>query len=249
MHDWGWEDEAIPGYLKTHVYWRDMDIAGNERVLVPIFRLPTLIHSRSGNAKYLYEISHGHPLWVHPSDAEQLGLATGDLVRVNTDIGFFVIRVWRTEGIRPGVIAASHHLGRWRLDDTKGNERWSSALVDIENQGTVWTMRQKKGIEPFTSDDPDSERIWWRDAGVHQNITFPVHPDPISGMHAWHQRVRITTAEPGDQYGDVTVDTAKSFEVYRQWLELTKPGPGPDGTRRPRWLHRPVKPTPDAYQF
>jgi anaerobic selenocysteine-containing dehydrogenase len=248
MHDWGWEDQAIPGYLKTHVYWRDMDIAGNERVLLPIFRLPTLIHSRSGNAKYLYEISHGHPLWMHPSDAEQLGYATGDLVRVNTDIGFFVIRVWRTEGIRPGVIAASHHLGRWRLDDTRGNERWSSALVDIQNEGTRWTMRQKKGIEPFESDDPDSSRIWWKDAGVHQNITFPVHPDPISGMHAWHQRVRITPAEETDQYGDVSVDTAKSHEVYKQWLELTKPGPGPDGLRRPLWLHRPVKPTPDAYQ-
>jgi anaerobic selenocysteine-containing dehydrogenase len=248
MHDWGWEDQAIPGYLKTHVYWRDMDIAGNERVLLPIFRLPTLIHSRSGNAKYLYEISHGHPLWMHPSDAEQLGFATGDLVRINTYIGFFVIRVWRTEGIRPGVIAASHHLGRWRLDDTKGNERWSSALVDIHNEGTVWTMRQRKGIEPFESDDPDSSRIWWKDAGVHQNITFPVHPDPISGMHAWHQRVRITPAEATDQYGDVSVDTARSHEVYKEWLELTKPGPGPDGLRRPLWLHRPVKPTPDAYQ-
>jgi hypothetical protein len=25
--------------------------------------------------------------------------------------------------------------------------------------------------------------VWWSDAGVHQNITFPVHPDPVSGMH------------------------------------------------------------------
>ena len=30
-----------------------------------------------------------------------------------------------------------------------------------------------------------------RDGGVHQNITHAVHPDPISGMHCWHQRVRI----------------------------------------------------------
>ena len=66
MHEWGWEEEATPGYIKTHVYWRDMDIAGNERILLPIFRLPTLIHTRSGNAKYLYEISHGHPLWMNP---------------------------------------------------------------------------------------------------------------------------------------------------------------------------------------
>ncbi len=250
MARWGWADEAIPTYLKTHVYWRDLDLEGDERILLPIFRLPTLIHTRSGNAKYLYEISHGHPLWMNPRDADALGFATGDLVRITTDIGHFVMRAWRTEGIRPGVVAASHHLGRWRLSDTLGNERWSSALVDIERVGEGrWRLRQRKGIEPFPSDDPDSERIWWRDAGVHQNLAFPPHPDPVSGMHAWHQRVRLTPAEPGDRYGDVVVDTGRSFAVYREWLGFTKPGPGPGGLRRPLWLNRPVKPTEDAYRM
>jgi anaerobic selenocysteine-containing dehydrogenase len=250
MADWGWPDEAIPTYLKTHVYWRDMDMGGNERILLPIFRLPTLIHTRSGNAKYLYEISHGHPLWVNPTDADDLGFTTGDMVRITTDTGYFVMRVWRTEGIRPGVVAASHHLGRWRLSDDMGNERWSSALVDITQLSDgKWRMRQLKGIEPFASDDPDSERIWWRDPGVNQNLAHAPHPDPISGMHVWHQRVRLSKAEPGDRYGDIVVDTNKSYEVYRQWLGLTKPGPGPDGTRRPMWLNRPVKPTPDAYVY
>ncbi len=67
-------------------------------------------------------------------------------------------------------------------------------------------------------------------------------------MHAWHQRVRITKAERGDRYGDVVVDTARSYQVYREWLRLTRPGPGPDGLRRPLWLNRPVRPTPDAYR-
>jgi anaerobic selenocysteine-containing dehydrogenase len=249
MHDWGWAEEAIPTYLESHVHWRKLDLAGNERILLPIFRLPTLIHTRSGNAKYLYEISHGHPLWVNPADADALGLETGDLVRVSTDIGYFVIRAWRTEGIRPGVVAASHHMGRWRLHEASGNERWSSALVDIEKRGeSTWLLRQRHGIEPFSSDDPDSERIWWRDAGVHQNLAFPPHPDPVSGMHAWHQRVRIAPAQGDDRYGDVAVDTARSFQVYREWLALTRPGPGPGGLRRPLWLDRPVKPTDDAYR-
>ena len=249
MHEWGWEDEAIPTYLKTHVYWRDLDLGGNERILLPIFRLPTLIHTRSGNAKYLYEISHGHPLWMNPGDADDLGFATGDMVRITTDSGYFVMRVWRTEGIRPGVVAASHHLGRWRLHDSSGNERWSSALVDINRlEDGRWRLRQKQEIAPFESDDPDSERIWWSDAGVNQNLAFPPHPDPVSGMHAWHQRVRLSHAEPGDRYGDVVADTTRSFEVYKEWLELTKPGPGPGGLRRPEWLARPTKPTPDAYR-
>ncbi len=248
MTEWGWEDEAIPTHLRTHVHWRDLDLDGNERILLPIFRLPTLIHTRSGNAKYLYEISHGHPLWMNPRDADALGFDTGDMVRITTDSGWFVMRAWRTEGIRPGVVAASHHMGRWRLSDAAGNERWSSALVDLERlDDGRWRLRQRKGIEPFASDDPDSERIWWRDAGVHQNLAFPPHPDPVSGMHAWHQRVRLAAAEPGDRYGDVVVDTAKSMEVYREWLTLTKPAPGPGGLRRPLWLNRPVKPTEDAF--
>ena len=249
LNEWGWDEASIPTYLKTHVYWRDMDLAGRERILLPIFRLPTLIHTRSGNAKYLYEISHGHPLWVNPTDADALGFASGDMVRISTDTGHFVMRVWRTEGIRPGVVAASHHLGRWRLNDEMGNERWSSALVDIDQLGEgKWRLRQQKGIEPFSSDDPDSERIWWSDAGVNQNLAFPPHPDPVSGMHAWHQRVKLTAAEPGDQYGDVVVDTNKSMEIYREWLDKTKPGPGPGGLRRPMWLDRPNKPSEGAYR-
>ncbi|GMQ93576.1 MAG: molybdopterin-dependent oxidoreductase [Acidimicrobiia bacterium] len=250
MDDWGWHDETIPGYQKTHVYWRDMDMAGNERILLPIFRLPTLIHTRSGNAKYLYEISHGHPLWMNATDAEALGFQTTDLVRIETDSGHFVMRVWATEGIRPGVVAASHHLGRWRTEEKSGNERWSSALVNVEQLGDgKWRLRQLSGIEPFTSDDPDSERIWWKDPGVNQNLAFPVHPDPISGMHAWHQRVRLVRPEPGDRYGDVVVDTNKSFAVYRDWLSKTKPGPGPGGLRRPLHFDRPVKPTEEAYRL
>ena len=248
LNDWGWDDVAVPSYMKTHVYWKDLDLEGNERILLPTFRLPTLIHTRSGNAKYLYEISHGHPLWVNPSDADAFEFETGDMVRITTDIGYFVMRAWRTEGIRPGVVAASHHLGRWRLNDAIGNERWSSALVDLKKTDNGWMLRQKEGIKPFKSDDPDSERIWWQDAGVNQNLTFPVHPDPVSGMHCWHQRVRLTKAEPGDRYGDISVDTNKSTEIYREWLAKTKPGPGPGNLRRPLWLNRPVKPEASAYQ-
>ncbi len=250
LDEWGWHEEAVPTYLRTHVHWRDLDLAGNERILLPIFRLPTLIHTRSGNAKYLYEISHGHPLWVNPDDAEALGLATGDLVRITTEIGWFVMRAWCSEGIRPGVVAASHHFGRWRLGDDGGTDRWASALVDVERMGDGrWRLRQRKGIEPFVSDDPDSQRIWWRDPGVHQNLAFAVHPDPVSGMHCWHQRVRLTPAHPGDRYGDVVVDTDRAHEVYREWLTMTRPAPGPGGLRRPLWLARPVKPVPEAYRL
>ena len=70
--------------------------------------------------KWLYEISHDNPLWVSTEDARRFGIATGDLVKVRTRIGYFVTRAWVTEGIRPGVLAMSHHLGRWRLHEDQG---------------------------------------------------------------------------------------------------------------------------------
>jgi anaerobic selenocysteine-containing dehydrogenase len=216
-------------------------------VLVPNFRLPTLIHTRSGNAKYLNELSNTHPLWMNGKDAARQGLSTGDLVRVSTRIGHFVVKVWATEGIRPGVVALSHHMGRWRLRDGEGS-RWVTGLVDLDHADGVWTMRQKQGVRPFTSADKDSDRIFWDDPGVHQNLTFPVQPDPWSGAHCWLQKVTLEPARPGDRYADVVVDTTKSREVYAEWLAKTRPTLGPDGQRRPEFLMRPVKPTRRAFR-
>ena len=74
LHDWGWPELAVPAWIPSHVHWEDLDFDAGERILVLMFRLPTLIHTRSGNAKWLNEISHRHPLWLHPSGAEALGL-------------------------------------------------------------------------------------------------------------------------------------------------------------------------------
>jgi anaerobic selenocysteine-containing dehydrogenase len=214
---------------------------------MPTFRLPTLVHTRSANAKYLNEISNTHPLWMNSVDAARFGLATGDLVRVNTEIGYFVARVWSTEAIRPGVLGLSHHMGRWRTSENAGS-RWAMGLVDLSNDGNgVWKLRYKEGVRPFKSDDPDSERIHWDDPGVHQNLTFAVHPDPLSGMHCWHQKVRIEAARPEDRYGDVVVDTKLSREVYRAWMDNTRPGPSRSGLRRPEFMMRPVKPKRRAF--
>ncbi|MBI3636026.1 MAG: formate dehydrogenase, partial [Candidatus Rokubacteria bacterium] len=246
---WKWGDQAVPGYIRSQVHWANLDRERGDMLLLPTFRLPTLIHTRSGNAKWLYEISHTNPVWIHPEDAARIGVATGDLLKVATAIGYFVDKVWVTEGLRPGIIACSHHLGRWRLQDI-GGERWSTALVSLEQEAPgKWRMRRRRDVGPFASDDPDSSRIWWKEAGVNQNLTFPVQPDPVSGQHCWHQKVRVTKPDPGDEYGDIFVDTDKSFAVYREWLAMARPAPGPDGLRRPLWLPRAFKPDVSAYRI
>ena len=246
--DWGWPEHAFPTYVKSHIHPEELDAAKNEIVLVPTFRLPTLIHTRSGNAKWLAEISNRNPLWIHTSDAERWSIKTGDLVRISTEIGYFINRAWVTEGMRPGVVACSHHIGRWRREQDAKNNRWSTNQVTIDEiEPGKWKMRVVEGIGAYKSDDPDTSRIFWTDGGVHQNITFPVHPDPISGMHCWHQKVTVERAHAEDKYGDVFVDTEKSFAIYKKWLQLTRPGPGPGGLRRPLWLGRPLRPVEEAF--
>jgi anaerobic selenocysteine-containing dehydrogenase len=251
LRDWGWPEYALPAYIKSQVHPESLDEAAGERVLLPTFRLPTLIHTRSGNSKWLYEISHKNPLWVHPKDAAALGLEAGKLARVSTSIGYFVLPVWVTEGIRPGVVACSHHLGRWRLSEG-GGSHWSSNRVSLDkDEAAGWRMRVVEPVGPFESSDPDSKRVWWQDVGVHQNLCFGVQPDPVSGMHCWHQKVRVGPAEPGDRHGDVFADTDRAHAVYREWLAMARSADevSPDGLRRPHWLLRPFRPTLEAYRL
>jgi len=63
---------------------------------------------------------------------------------------------------------------------------------------------------------------------VFHELTFPVQPDPVTGTHCLYQKVTVTRAEPGDRYGDVFVDTAKSMLVFAEWLAKARPaGDGP----------------------
>ncbi len=244
---WGWPEYSIPSYFKSHVHPDNLE--KDQTILISTFRLAVQIHTRSANAKWLNEIAHTNPLWIHPTHASELGVRTGDLCRVETEIGYYVVPAWVTEGIRPGIVACSHHMGRWKL--TEEGQRQLMATVKLDHNGTEWGLKREKGIEAYESTDPDTLRIWWKDAGIHQNMTFPVHPDPISGMHCWHQAVRVRAADADDKPGDIFVDTQKSREIYKKWLAMARPADrySPDGTRRPYWMLRPLKPAREFYKL
>jgi anaerobic selenocysteine-containing dehydrogenase len=255
LSSWGWDEKqyVIPWAVKSHVHPDNIDREKGEMILLPNFRLPTLIHTRSANAKWLYEISHKNPIWMNPIDAVRIGVDTGDLARVDTEIGYFVDSIWVTEGIKPGVIAISHHLGRWRLQEDSGVGRGASNLVSLTEDGKGgFLMRVLHGAQSYESGDPDTSRVWWSEVGVSQNLTHGVHPDPVSGVHCWLQKARgVRKAGADEKAGDVFVDTNCSMGKYREWLKMTRPADevSPDGTRRPYWLTRPLKPMKEAYKL
>ncbi|MEZ4952533.1 MAG: hypothetical protein R2825_03020 [Saprospiraceae bacterium] len=65
-------------------------------------------------------------------------------------------------------------------------------------------------------------------------------------MHC-HQKYLLEKARPEDEYGDIYVDTNKSMEIYREWLAMARPAPGPDNLRRPLWMNRALRPSEETY--
>ena len=249
LADWGWPELALPTYVKSHIHPDRLETG--QVPLISTFRVPVQIHTRSANSKWLDEIAHSNPVWIHPQDAAKWGVTgTGSLVRVTTETGYFVGKAWVTEGIRPGVVACSHHMGRWRPEGQPG-QRLATRTVALDRKGEDWSISPRGGGGPFASSDPDTSRVWWTDLGAHQNLTHAVHPDPISGMHCWHQAVRVTPARPGDRQGDVSASVERARRAFDEWLELTRPADrhSPDGTRRPWWMLRPLRPTRAAYDL
>ena len=289
--EWKWPEYAIPIYprdkeerkkmvhIVSHVH-HDYMTEENAFVLNPIFRLPYNIHTRSVNAKWLMEISQNHnPIWIYEGDAKRLGIKRGDAIKLRVvdtvsgiEVGYFVGMAMPTQATRPGVVACSHHSGRWRLRSTVkvdkyelGVMRYGTALADMKEEGTVRKIRWIKGVErfkvekqgdefkwPYPDFNKDMEYVWWKgDTGVWQNAVFPANPDPLSGMHCWHKKVLIEKASPEDKIGDVVVDIEKTLKVYQAWRDvLTRPAPGPNNLRRPKWFPRPWYPHTDkAYRM
>ena len=121
LADWGWPEHALPGLHPQPRPPADASSRG-EVPLIPTFRLPVLIHTRSAQREVAgRDRAHATRSGSTRRDAARLGVATGDLVRVETEIGYFVVKAWVTEGIRPGVVACCHHMGRWRLDGRRAS--------------------------------------------------------------------------------------------------------------------------------
>ncbi|MDQ1338148.1 MAG: hypothetical protein QG617_1115, partial [Campylobacterota bacterium] len=90
----------------------------------------------------------------------------------------------------------------------------------------------------------DSGNIWWDGlSGSWQNAVAAPHPDPISGMHCWHQKVILEPAQAGDKIGDIFVNYDNNFKVYQSWRDKLTRGLDENSTlRRPEHIKRPWVP-------
>lgn len=74
-----------------------------------------------------------------------------------------------TEGIIPGIVAISFHMGR--------------------KHSGIYGSGKKSPIDGGGPSDPDAENIWWTKFGSHPNALIPNSSDPISGGQRWMDTV------------------------------------------------------------
>lgn len=122
--------------------------------LVLITFSKNIISSHLANCKYLAEIAHDNPLWIHPATAEEQGIKNGDRVKLQTSVGEIEAEVRLTESIHPTTLAIARDFGHW----------------------AVGNIAQAK---KFKSADPDTSLLFWEDKGngVHVNAIIPKKKD------------------------------------------------------------------------
>jgi hypothetical protein len=132
---------------------------------------------------------------------------------------------------------------------TSGINSYGVPTAEMQMDGKEGKLTYTQGIVPFKTErfaeqNKDSDNIWWDGlSGSWQNAVAPAHPDPISGMHCWHQKVVLSKAEAGDKIGDISVNYENNFNTYKAWRdELTRPLDERNQWRRPQFIKRPWVP-------
>jgi len=134
-------------------------------------------------------------------------------------------------------------------DGTSGINSFGVPTAELQMDGKEGKLKYTKGITPFHTNrfadyNRDSGNIWWDGlSGSWQNAVAAPHPDPISGMHCWHQKVILEKAQPGDKIGDIYVNYDNNFKVYQGWRDQLTRGLDENSTlRRPEHIKRPWVP-------
>jgi anaerobic selenocysteine-containing dehydrogenase len=141
-------------------------------------------------------------------------------------------------------------------DGTSGLNSFGVPTAELSMDGKMGELKYTQGITPFHTErfaeyNRDSSNIWWDGlSGSWQNAVAAAHPDPISGMHCWHQKVILEPSQPGDKIGDIYVNYENNFKIYQGWRDdLTRPLNENDKLRRPQHIKRPWVPLSDkAYK-
>jgi anaerobic selenocysteine-containing dehydrogenase len=197
----------LPTYqqIVEHLELRD------DELVMTSFKWNVHTHGRSANLKWLAEIVHSNPAWLHPDTAARFGLQDGDFIVIKArrsktvdamapklglgsgEIdGELRLPVVLTRGVHPRVVAISNSLGHTAYTSVAMGKR----RRDLGEEAA--------GLDAAGMRDADWERnMWWEDRsggdpqrwvkntgpGWAQNHVMPIMPDPITGQQAFNDTV------------------------------------------------------------
>ncbi|OLN32946.1 dehydrogenase [Desulfosporosinus metallidurans] len=156
------EEKGLPP-LPTYVPIEHLENLAQDDLILTTFKVHVQTQSRTANCKWLSEIFHDNPLWIHPQSAAKRNLKDGDEVIVQSKVGQQKTKVRVTEGIHPLVVAFAMGVGHTEYG------RYASG----------------KKVVPT----PDDQGQWWHTFGVHLNSLVPVMVDPIGGGQPFMETV------------------------------------------------------------
>ncbi|MFQ6034415.1 MAG: molybdopterin-dependent oxidoreductase [Sedimentisphaerales bacterium] len=174
--------DALPSWMPIPEHEK----MGPDDLILTTFKVNVQTHSRSQNCKWLTEIFHENPAWIHPATAMARGIKDGDMIKVISAIGEITTKANVTEGVVPGVVAISNHMGHWAYGgyaSGKSCQELFSHECEIDCHHKWWGKNAK-----------DRGTKVWRDGrGVHVNWIIPNVGDPIGGAQRWMDTVvRVT---------------------------------------------------------
>ncbi len=149
--------DAIPAWMPIPEHEK----MGSDELVLTTYKVTVQSHSRTQNCKWLTELYHTNPAWIHPKTAEARGIADGDAIKLTSPLGTMATKARVTEGIHPGVVAISNHCGHWAYGYYASLAKSASYVAEA---------------------DPDVEQVWWTDKGAHPNWIIASAGDPIGGQ-------------------------------------------------------------------
>ena len=164
-----------------------------------VFLIPytwQVLDSQTANSKYLAEMRHDNPLWLHPERAAKLGVRDGDRVRLETEDGELKVNVWVTQAVHPDCAAIAQGHGHTRI----GRVAQAKTIAEYDPMTKALLSRKNFFFTPFTfrlNSWDKKEPIWWHKDGNgnHFNPLFTGEPDEhVSGLISFNPLVKITKA-------------------------------------------------------
>jgi anaerobic selenocysteine-containing dehydrogenase len=194
----------------------------DDELILTTYKINVHKQSRTAAVKWLAEIMHSNPVWINTETGNKIGVKTGDLVRIESAVGYMVTKAYVFEGIHPKVVAIPTAFGHWAY----------GRLAQLKQRA------EKGGAWGATSDPDIDNNVWWDDKGVHPNAIIPVVADPIGGSQGWYDTVvKVTKAGPNDKYGDVKADWDKHAAAHKETMRYAYTGD----------LHRKMHPEMSAW--